>query len=158
MPTLKQLTCSIEVGHNNTKLKEYERIYRDGGVQCFVAVPNREIPFSIHLSTQGWIAPGLAMFVFIDGEYQCNRNKRCASLPGGGGDEANLEFRVRQKEEKLPNGKFIGRDWNFTELRTGMLSSHVLSDGSGGLTLTRPSRRQPPAEHQQSKAARAWHH
>lgn len=59
------------------------------------------------------------MFVFIDGEYQCNRNKRCGGLPGGRGDEADLEFRVRQKEEKLPNGKFIGREWCFTELRTG---------------------------------------
>lgn len=117
MPTLKQLTCTIEVGHSNTKLKEYERIYRDGGVECFVAVPNQEIPFSIHLTTQGWIAPGLAMFVFIDGEYQSNRNKKCAGMPGSKGDE--VEFRVRQKEEKLPNGRFIGRDWVFTELKTG---------------------------------------
>lgn len=155
MPTLKQLTCSIEVGHTNTKLKEYERIYRDGGVQCFVAVPNREILFSIHLNAQGWIAPGLAMFVFIDGEYQCNRNKRCAGVPG---DAVDLEFRVRQKEEKLPNGKFIGRDWCFTELRTGMLFLSYVVPRSRDMMLTRPSRRQPSAEHQQSQAARAWHY
>lgn len=121
MPTLKQVNCSLEIGQKNIQLKEYGARYNDGSVECFIAVPEAEMPFTIHMNTRGYIASGLAMFVFIDGEYQCNRNKRCPSLPGASErlEDYDIDFRVRQKEEKTPDGRFIGRDWCFKELKVG---------------------------------------
>jgi len=123
MPALKQLTCSVELGTGNTKLKEYGARYNDGRVECFVAVPDTDIPFSIHLTSQGYIAPGLAFFVFIDGEYQCNRNRIDLKLPGEGVRPKDYEtdFRVRQKEEKTSFGSFVARDWTFAKLQKGDL-------------------------------------
>jgi len=124
MPTLKQITCSLELGPRSTKLKEYGVRYSDGAVETFIAVPETKIPFYIHLETKGYIAPGLAAFVFIDGQYQCNRNKLRLQLPEDGMDlsQYEIEFYMRQKEEKAADGRFVGREWAFAELKTSKSS------------------------------------
>ncbi|EFE44153.1 hypothetical protein TRV_01046 [Trichophyton verrucosum HKI 0517] len=75
MPTLKQLTCHIEWANCSIPFKEYGVTYRDGSVECLVPVQPASTPFSIRLTSSGYIAPGLAMFVYMDGVYQCNRNR-----------------------------------------------------------------------------------
>lgn len=68
---------------------------------------------------------GLAMFVYMDGEYQCNRNRRNLRIP----DEntrpkgTEIDFRVRQKEELQPDGTFCGQQWKFRELNIGRFQS-----------------------------------
>lgn len=121
MPELKQIEASIELGTSNTKLKEYGARYSDGHVEAFVAVPDTDMPFTIHLTTKGYIAPGISFFVFMDGEYQCNRNKIGLKLPGDGipAREYETEFRLRQKEEKKSAGSFVAREWSFAKLNTG---------------------------------------
>ncbi|KAL8795585.1 MAG: hypothetical protein Q9195_002006 [Heterodermia aff. obscurata] len=65
------------------------------------------------------------MFVYMDGEYQCNRNRQDLEIP----DEilsprsAEVDFRVRQKEERQADGTFIGNQWKFRELE-------IVSNGS----------------------------
>ncbi|KAG9548570.1 hypothetical protein KCU79_g14847, partial [Aureobasidium melanogenum] len=115
MPSLKQLTCSIELGSTHTKVPEYGKDYGDGHVTSYIAVPSEEVNFSVHLTSQGYIAPGLAMFVYMDGQYQCNRNRRGLKVPGKGvkNDQVEVDLRVRQKETKQADGSFLGRDWTF---------------------------------------------
>lgn len=123
MPTLKQIKCSVELGPGNVQLKEYGSKYNDGSVQTFIAVPDTDIPFTIHIETQGYIAPGIALFVFMDGEYQCNRNRVGLKLPGPGVDPSQYEtdFRLRQKEEKTAYGSFVSRAWSFKKLQIGKI-------------------------------------
>lgn len=63
------------------------------------------------------------MFVFVDGVYQCNRNRDNLSYsldPGANVTEmSEVVFRVRQKEEQLPDGTWIGKPWRFEPLRIG---------------------------------------
>ncbi|KAI5255713.1 hypothetical protein E4T42_01848 [Aureobasidium subglaciale] len=115
MPSLKQLTCSIELGSTHTKITEYGKNYGDGLVTSYIAVPSEAVNFSIHLTSHGYAAPGLAMFVYMDGQYQCNRNRRGLILPGKGVKDGQFEvdLRVRQKESKQSDGSFLGRDWTF---------------------------------------------
>ncbi|KAI4755911.1 hypothetical protein E4T52_11958 [Aureobasidium sp. EXF-3400] len=115
MPSLKQLTCSIELGSTHTKVVEYGKDYGDGHVTSYIAVPSEEVNFSLHLTSQGYIAPGLAMFVYMDGQYQCNRNRRGLKVPAKGvpDEQVEVDLRVRQKESKQADGSFLGRDWTF---------------------------------------------
>ena len=121
-------------------LQEFEPVYGDGYVQVFIAVPPIQSPFSVHLRSHGYIArkfaficdcthllitlslAGLAMFVYIDGEYQCNRNRRNLRIPDGSmrPTKTEVDFRVRQKEEKQPDGTFRGQQWKFKELNIGL--------------------------------------
>lgn len=121
MPTLKQISCSIELGPSNVKLPEYGTIVRDGYIETFVAVQNSRIPFTIHIKSRGYIGPGLAFFVYMDGEYQCNRNRTDLKIPasGLGSEETEAEFRLRQREEKTGNGGFVAREWTFARLDRG---------------------------------------
>lgn len=121
MPTLKQLTCQIERGPLNLPLREYNTKYADGFVETHIIVPTQPSPFSVHLTSDGYIAPGLAMFVYIDGVPQCNRNRRGLIAPTMDSKllETNIDFRVRQKEDKVSDGKYIGREWSFEALNTG---------------------------------------
>lgn len=123
MPTLKQVTCSIELGPGNKRLKEYGAKYGDGHVEAFIPVPENDISFTIHIQTDGYIAPGLAFFVFMDGEYQCNRNRLGFVLPGPGVDPSEYEttFRMRQKEDRSDSDTFIAREWAFSKLNKGNL-------------------------------------
>ncbi|KAI5239847.1 hypothetical protein E4T43_06546 [Aureobasidium subglaciale] len=115
MPSLKQLTCSIELGSTHTKITEYGKDYGDGYVTSYIAVPSEAVNFSIYLTSHGYVAPGLAMFVYMDGQYQCNRNRRGLMLPGKGvkDEQFEVDLRVRQKESKQSDGSFLGRDWTF---------------------------------------------
>jgi len=100
--------------------QEFHTTYSDGYVETYTAVPTTPTPFSIHLESNGYIAPGLSMFVYMDGVYQCNRNRQNLKLP----DEAikksktEVNFRVRQKEEMLEDGTFNGRSWRFARVNT----------------------------------------
>ncbi len=121
MPTLRGIKCTIEIGPGNLPLKEYKAKYDDGYVQTFLAVPDSGVNFTVHIETEGYIAPGLAFFVFMDGEYQCNRNRIGLKLPGYGVDPSEYEtaFRMRQKEEKNAYGSFVASDWSFKALDRG---------------------------------------
>ena len=65
MPKLKQLSCSVEHSPSDEEFAEYQTTYSDGYVQTFIAIPDRPTSFSIHLQSDGYIAPGLAMFVYV---------------------------------------------------------------------------------------------
>lgn len=77
------------------------------------------------------------MFIFMDGIYQCNRNKNgliysstaksgVSSVPKA----RDVGFRVRQKEEKLPDGKWVGKPWRFEPLRISKIPCRL-----GGLEV-----------------------
>ena len=121
MPTLKQITCHVEWSDSDLPLHEYQTIYADGFVETYVAVPPISTAFSVHLRSRGYIAPGLAMFVYMDGEYQCNRNRSNLKIPSEAkkSKQTEVDFKVRQKEELMPDGSFSGKQWKFESLRTG---------------------------------------
>ncbi|KAF2442574.1 hypothetical protein P171DRAFT_316131, partial [Karstenula rhodostoma CBS 690.94] len=116
MPSLKDLNCFIELTNGKTQLREFGTIYGDGCVETFVAVPEQPQPFAIRLSSRKFIAPGLAMYVFIDGVYQCNRNRQNLKLRNPPDRKSLVDFVVRQKEERHDDGMIIARDWNFERL------------------------------------------
>jgi len=128
MPTCNKVSCAILLPPTDTPLPEYHRRYLDSSVSVYVPVPDVPIlhaapSFNIQLWTDGYIAPGLAMFVYIDGRYQCNRSKRMpppGSATGNGG--SGVEMRVRQKVVKVAGGggDFVGREWRWVELDVGM--------------------------------------
>ncbi|PGH11824.1 hypothetical protein AJ80_06982 [Polytolypa hystricis UAMH7299] len=126
MPTLKQLTCHIEWANSGVPFKEYGVSYQDGLVESYIAVPPASTPFCINLKSGGYVAPGLAMFVFIDGVYQCNRNRDDLVAPECNDSietattkrmQTEVDFRVRQKEERLVGGGLVGRSWRFEPLK-----------------------------------------
>jgi hypothetical protein len=121
MPCLKDLHCSIELADTYEKLREYGVCYSDGVVEAFIPIPLNPKPFTIHLTSTGYVAPGLAMFVYIDGVYQCNRNRQGLIIPDGSEPMARtlVDFRVRQKEETRSDGRFMGREWHFEKLNVG---------------------------------------
>lgn len=123
MPTLGDLNCSVELGRRNNFIREYGVFYGNKTVSCYICAPPRDINFSIHLTSTGLngftAAPGLAMFVFIDGQYQCNRNMTTIEEQGGA-----IDLRVRQKEEPTEGRQFIGRDWSCSALKTGHYIVH----------------------------------
>ena len=61
------------------------------------------------------------MFVYMDGEYQCNRNRLHLEFPSETMPPRKFEvdFRVRQKEELQEDGTFAGSQWKFRELDVG---------------------------------------
>ncbi|KAI9663602.1 MAG: hypothetical protein M1821_007092 [Bathelium mastoideum] len=120
MPSLNGITCQIELSGSDLPLREHQTSYGDGYVQTFVAVPSMRTGFSIHLTSQGYIAPGLGMFVFMDGLYQCNRYRHGLVVPSKDSPkhQTEVDLRVRQKEDSKGNGNFIGRDWTFEKLNT----------------------------------------
>jgi len=124
MPTLKRLTCTVEWAGSNLALEEYQTSYADGYVETYIAVPSTPIPFSVHLKSTGYIAPGLAMFVYMDGVYQCNRNRYNLKIPNDNTKrkQTEVDFRVRQKEEMLPDGTFVGKQWKFDKVEIRKMS------------------------------------
>ncbi|KAJ4287297.1 hypothetical protein N0V90_012695 [Kalmusia sp. IMI 367209] len=116
MPSLKDLHCFIELSNGKAQLKEFGTTYGDGCVETFVAVPGRSQPFAIRLRSSKFIAPGLAMYVFIDGVYQCNRNRQHLKLRKPPDRKSLVDFVVRQKEEKQDDGIMMARDWSFERL------------------------------------------
>jgi hypothetical protein len=118
MPVLKDLNCSIELLEGQRKLQEFGTIYGDGFVETFVPVPGKSQSFSIHLTSEKFIAPGISMYVFVDGVYQCNRNRQDLKLKKVSDSRSAVDFRVRQKEEKRKDGSMIAREWKFEKLDT----------------------------------------
>lgn len=118
MPVLKDLVCSIELSEGKHTLSEYGTTYSDGCVETFVPVPHKPQSFSVHLKSDRFIAPGLAMYIFIDGVYQCNRNRQDLKLRKGSDSRSVVDFRVRQKEEKQKDGLMIAREWRFEKMNS----------------------------------------
>jgi len=58
--------------------------------------------------------------VFIDGVYQCNRNRQDLKLQTPPDGRSLVDFTVRQKEEKQKDGTMIAREWRFEKLNIGM--------------------------------------
>jgi hypothetical protein len=119
MPSLKDLQCFIELPGTDKRLQEFGTTYNDGCVETFVAVPSGLQPFAIRLFSSGFIAPGLAMYVFIDGVYQCNRNRQNLKFRKSSDRKALIDFRVRQKEEKQKDGTTIAHEWSFGKPNIG---------------------------------------
>lgn len=131
MPSLRDLHCSITLSKVNSKLQEFSPTYNDGSVECFVAVPNKAQPFAINLTSSNFIAPGVAMYVFIDGVYQCNRNRQDLKLRKPPDRKALVDFCVRQKEERQKRGGMIAKEWRVEGLDVGKLSlTSQVSNGS----------------------------
>lgn len=140
MPTLKQLKCEIEWGNSGTPFPEYSTTYGDGVVETYIAIPDHPQPFAVRLRSKNYIAEGLAMLVFMDGDYQCNRNRLYLRRPKSG-DPAGLDkmteidLRVRQKEKPLGNGTYIGRAWRFDKHNIGESSEPSHSSSNSLITL-----------------------
>ncbi|KAF1942579.1 hypothetical protein EJ02DRAFT_402093 [Clathrospora elynae] len=116
MPSLKDLNCSIELSDSQQALQEFGTIYGDGFVETFVPVPSKPQSFLVHLTSNKFIAPGVAIFVYVDGVYQCNRNRQDLKLRKPSESRSVVDFRVRQKEEKQKDGSMIAREWTFDKL------------------------------------------
>ncbi|KAI4647873.1 hypothetical protein J4E93_004284 [Alternaria ventricosa] len=116
MPSLKDLNCAIELSGSQQALREFGTIYGDGFVETFVPVPSKPQSFSIHLTSNKFIAPGVAIFVYVDGVYQCNRNRQDLKLRKPSDSRSLVDFRVRQKEERQKDGSMIAREWAFDKL------------------------------------------
>lgn len=119
MPSLKDLHCSVEFANGSVQLREFGTTYSDGCVETFVAVPDHPQSFAVRLSSTKFIAPGLAMYVFIDGVYQCNRNRQNLKLRKPPDRKSLVNFVVRQKEEARDDGTMVARDWSFEKLDIG---------------------------------------
>ncbi|KAJ4409048.1 hypothetical protein N0V91_002863 [Didymella pomorum] len=124
MPLLKDLNCSIELSDVSEPLQELGTVYGDGSVETFVPVPKKQQTFTVHLSGRNFIAPGIAMYVFIDGVYQCNRNRQNMKLRKPLDRRSLVDFKVRQKEERQKDGSMIAREWTFEKL------GHASADGA----------------------------
>lgn len=120
MPTLKQVTCSVILDGPDKALSEYRTRFSDGAVETYIAAPDVDSNFHIHIRADGYIAPGLAAFVYIDGIYQCNRNR-----PAATSHRQSLDLWLRQKEDCTHGGDFVGRAWSFAKLRIGQLTLYV---------------------------------
>lgn len=121
MPKLKQLVCSIELSNSVTPCKEYGTVYEDGIVKTYIAIPRLDTFFAIRLTSEDYIDEGLAMFVYADGVYQCNRNQ-IGLIPSDGSTPVNLteiDFRVRQKESHKAEDEWLGRQWRFKPAKLG---------------------------------------
>lgn len=122
MPSLRNLICQVEWDSpDNVPLPEYKVAYDDGYVESYLAIPRSPTHFAIHLTSHGYIAPGLAMYVFINGNYQCNRNRHQLLIPAEGVSrkDCEIDFRLRQKEYRGPDGTWEGQQWKFERLTQG---------------------------------------
>jgi hypothetical protein len=120
MPVLKQLSCRVE--SNGEPIQEFGATYGDGLVQSYIIVPTKPASFSIRLRSNDFIASGLAMFVYIDGTYQCNRNRQGLKTLEEAEErrDTSINFRVERKEQYLLSGAWLTQNWRFEELDIGM--------------------------------------
>lgn len=121
MPQLKQISCCIQWNDTNAPFQEYGTQYGDGIVESFIVVPTHPQGFCIRLRSHGYIYEGLAMVVFIDGNYQCNRS-RLNLLPPKKDQPANrteVDFLLRQQEKPQGDGIYMGRAWRFDNHNIG---------------------------------------
>ena len=121
MPILKDLACHVQWAETGSAFPEYGTIYGDGIVETYIAIPSHPQVFTIRLSSRKFISEGLAMIIFIDGRYQCNRNRvnlepAKKDLPE---NRSRVDFLVRQKEKPLGDGTYMGREWRFDDTNLG---------------------------------------
>lgn len=124
MPQLKQLSCCIQWAETGAPFQEYGTHYGDGVVETFLVVPDHPQAFTIRLVSRGFIFEGLAMVVFIDGNYQTNRN-RVNLVPPKKDLERNrteIDFLLRQKEKSHGENVYMGRQWRFDDHNVGELA------------------------------------
>ena len=121
MPTLRQLKCEIEWGNTGQPFAEYGTTYGDGVVETYIAIPELPQSFAARLRSRGYIAEGLAMLVFMDGDYQCNRNRLNLKHPKPELPPlmTEIDIRVRQREKALGGGSYLGREWRFDKHNIG---------------------------------------
>lgn len=115
MVKFNSLKCTLEVGQPPSPLSEYGTVYGDGVVETYAALPTSPGTFSVCLTASDPLVSGLAMFVFVDGVFHCNRNY--VSLTSDTIDK--VEFRVRQKEERFEASRSISREWSFEAVNAG---------------------------------------
>jgi hypothetical protein len=115
MPSLGELECQIELANTGQPIEEHGTLYGDGVVETYIVIPSSPQNFSVRLRSKGYISEGLATMVFMDGEYQCNRNRLNLKPPKKGlpRSATEISFRMRQKEKPVGDGSFIGREWRF---------------------------------------------
>ncbi|KAL2431471.1 hypothetical protein ABEF95_009452 [Exophiala dermatitidis] len=117
MPVLKDLVCQVLWAETASAFPEYGTQYGDGVVETYIAIPNHPQPFSIRLASRKFIYEGLAVLVFIDGEYQCNRNRvnlRPAKKDASAGPTL-VDLVMKQKEKPIGDGSYVGREWRFDD-------------------------------------------
>ncbi|KPI38486.1 uncharacterized protein AB675_4301 [Cyphellophora attinorum] len=118
MPSLRKINCNV-LWPQGTPFKEYATTYGDGIVETFIAVPgDKPQKFSIRVTSKGYIYEGLAAVVFVDGVYQCNRNRVNLVRPKKNLplERTEIDFYLRQEERKLTeDGHFLGSDWRFDD-------------------------------------------
>jgi hypothetical protein len=121
MPTLRQLKCEIEWGATGQPFAEYGTTYGDGVVETYIAIPEQPQSFAVRLRSRNYIAEGLSMLVFMDGDYQCNRNRLNLKPPSPELPPlmTEIDIRVRQREKPLGGGNYLGREWRFDKHNIG---------------------------------------
>ncbi|EXJ77090.1 hypothetical protein A1O3_10248 [Capronia epimyces CBS 606.96] len=162
MPALKDLVCQVLWAETGSSFPEYGTQYGDGILETYIAVPDHPQAFCIRLASRKFIYEGLAMVVFIDGEYQCNRNR--VNLQPWKKDtspsKSVVEFVVRQKEKPMGDGTYMGREWRFDdynivpELPQGVDHSHFRELGTIEVIVLR-CRIPDPEENNMSTASSA---
>ena len=113
------------------KYQEYCTVYGDGVVETYIPIPfnlSKPRQFAIHLTSVGYIASGLAIFVFIDGVQQCSRHRLGLVVPEREKPRklTVVDFLVYQKEELRDDGTVLGRQWTFAKADDGKSLKQVL--------------------------------
>lgn len=129
MPQLKHLACTVQWADTGAPFQEYGTVYGDGIVETFIVVPDEPQPFNIHLKSLNFICEGLATVVFIDGNYQANRNRVnlkpfAKNTPRG---RTEVDFLLRQKEKPIGDGVYMGREWRFDNHNIGKMQISAVS-------------------------------
>lgn len=129
MPSLKDLVCVVQWASTGSPFPEYATQYGDGVVETYIAIPNHPQAFTIRLTSRKFICEGLAMIVFIDGNYQCNRNRVNLQSHRKGLPQvrSEIDFVVRQKEKPMGDGTYLGREWRFDDHNIGLMASSGVS-------------------------------
>ena len=122
MPTLGGLACYVQWADTNQPFQEYNTTYGDGIVETYIAIPDKPQPFNIRVTSNKFMCEGLAAVVYIDGAYQCNRNRvnLVYSKPGLPRERTEIDFLLRQKETPIKDGSYLGRQWRFDDHNIGL--------------------------------------
>jgi hypothetical protein len=120
MPTSNHVSCTVRLANSfDEPVPEYATTYSDCAVSTYIAIPQHRIWFEIHLDSDGYIAPGLAAFVYIDGNYVGNKNT-VGFTPG---IEHQLHLVFDGFEELSDGGENVTkRNWWFEEFNVGKYS------------------------------------
>ncbi|PVH98128.1 hypothetical protein DM02DRAFT_630500 [Periconia macrospinosa] len=118
MPSLRNLHCSITLPEFDMVLPEGKTTCDEPIVRTHITVPPaRPLPFEVRLTSSKYIAPGLSMYVFINGEYQCKLEKTGMELLRGALCETQslVDFRVRQRLVYLEDGSIVPTEMMFED-------------------------------------------